>query len=68
MEQISIPASRVLEEITRKRVGRTMEALDLAGADDLLKSAVKKQIWELKNDIESKVLASGDNTDGEQSK
>ena len=45
-----------------------MEAPDLAGADDLLKSAVQKQNWELKNDIESKVLASGDNTDGEQSK
>ena len=68
MEHISIPISRVLEEITRKRVGRTMEALDLAGADDLLKSAVKKQIWELKNDIESKVLASEDSADDKQPK
>ena len=68
MEHISIPISRVLEEITRKRVGRTMEALDLAGADNLLKSAVKKQIWELKNDIESKVLASEDSADDEQPK
>lgn len=68
MEHISIPISRVLEEITRKRVGRTMEALDLAGADNLLKSAVKKQIWELKNDIESKVLASEDSADDEQQK
>lgn len=68
MEHISKPASRVLEEITRKRVGRTMEALDLAGADELLKSAVKKQIWELKNDIESKVLESGENDYEQQSK
>jgi hypothetical protein len=67
MEHISKPAFRVLEEITRKRVGRTMEALDLAGADELLKSAVKKQIWELKNDIESKVLESGENDYEQQS-
>lgn len=59
MEHISKSASRVLEEITKKRVGRAMEALDLAGADDLLKSAVKKQFWELKNEIGSKVLESG---------
>lgn len=60
MEHISKSASRVLEEITRKRVGRAMEALDLSGADDLLKSAVKKQFWELKNDIDSKVIESGE--------
>lgn len=68
MEHISKTASRVLEEITKKRVGRTMEALDLAGADELLKSAVKKQIWEMKNDIESKVLESGENDYEQQSK
>lgn len=67
MENTIKSPSRVLEEITRKRVGRTMEALDLSGADDLLKSAVKKQFWELKNDIESKVLESEENESEEKS-
>jgi hypothetical protein len=57
-EQIQNPAKRVLEEITRKRVGRTLEALDLAGCNEQIKTAVKKQIWEMKNDIESQVLES----------
>lgn len=45
-----------LERITKKRVGRTMEALELAGSSDTLKSAVKKQIWEFKKDVERIVL------------
>lgn len=68
MENTLRPASRILEEITRKRVGRTMEALDLSGADDLLKSAVKKQFWELKNEIESKVIESEENESESKSK
>lgn len=68
MENTLKPASRILEEITRKRVGRTMEALDLSGADDLLKSAVKKQFWELKNEIESKVIESEENESESKSK
>lgn len=68
MENTLRPASRILEEITRKRVGRTMEALDLSGADDLLKSAVKKQFWELKNEIESKVIESEENESEPKSK
>lgn len=68
MENTLKPASRILEEITRKRVGRTMEALDLSGADDLLKSAVKKQFWELKNEIESKVIESEENESEPKSK
>ena len=68
MENTLRPASRILEEITRKRVGRTMEALDLSGADYLLKSAVKKQFWELKNEIESKVIESEENESESKSK
>lgn len=33
-----------------------MEALELAGSSETLKSAVKKQIWEFKKDIERNVL------------
>lgn len=58
MEHISVPARALLEQIAKKRVGRTLEALDLAGASPQLKSAIKKQIWEFKNEIESKVLES----------
>lgn len=45
-----------LERITKKRVGRTMEALELAGSSEALKSAVKKQIWEFKKEVERNVL------------
>jgi len=48
--------SEELERITKKRVGRTMEALELAGSSETLKCAVKKQIWEFKKDIERNVL------------
>lgn len=67
---ISIPATKVLEQIARKRVGRTLEALDLAGCSEDIKIAVKKQIWEFKNEVESKILGKeesygmGKNTDG----
>ena len=58
----------LLEEIARKRVGRTLEALDLAGVSEALKIAVKKQIWEFKNEIESKILESGVDYDREKIK
>lgn len=58
----------LLEEIARKRVGRTLEALDLAGTSETLKIAVKKQIWEFKNEIESKILESGVDYDREKIK
>lgn len=45
-----------LERIAKKRVGRAMEALELAGCGDAIKAAIKKQIWEFKNDIERNVL------------
>lgn len=48
-----------LERITKKRVGRVMEALELAGCPDMLKAAVKKQIWEFKKDVERNVLEKG---------
>ena len=64
--QIGIPAKKLLEEIARKRVGRTLEALDLAGSSETLKSAVKKQIWEFKNEVESKILESGEQSDAIQ--
>ena len=48
--------SEELERITKKRVGRTMGALELAGSSEALKSAIKKQIWEFKKDIERNVL------------
>ena len=51
--------SKILEEIAKRRVGRTLEALDLACASETLKTAVKKQIWEFKNEVESKILESG---------
>ena len=66
MEQISKPASRVLEELTRKKVGRTMEVLEISGATDLLKSSIKKQFWDLKDEIEN-IILNGDVTDGEYS-
>lgn len=45
-----------LERIAKKRVGRAMEALELAGCGDSIKAAIKKQIWEFKKDIERNVL------------
>ena len=48
-----------LERIAKKRVGRAMEALELAGCGDAIKSAIKKQIWEFKKDIERNVLEKG---------
>lgn len=57
-----------LEKITKKRVGRTLEVLDLARCGEIVKTAVKKQFWEMKNEIESKVLESkGENNDEEYS-
>lgn len=54
---------KILEKIAKKRVGRTLEALDLAGATEGLKNAIKKQIWEFKNDIEVNILNVGGDND-----
>lgn len=53
---ISIPAKELLDKIARKRVGRAMGALDVAGCNRQLKTEIKKQFWEFKNEVESKVL------------
>ncbi len=54
---------KILEKIAKKRVGRTLEALELAGATEGLKNAIKKQIWEFKNDIEVNILNVGGDND-----
>lgn len=59
LEHISIPAKELLEKIAKKRVGRAMEALDLACCNETIKVAIKKQFWEFKDEIESKVLERG---------
>ena len=67
LEHISKSAYKVLEQIAKKRVGRTLEALDLAGCSEEIKYAVKKQIWEFKDEVESKVLERKENNDEEES-
>ena len=54
---------KILEKIAKKRVGRTLEALELAGATEGLKNAIKKQIWEFKNDIEVNIINLGGDND-----
>jgi len=66
LEHISEPAKRILYKIAMRRVGRTLQALDIAGCDETLKSAVKKQFWEFKNEVESQVLGSGETNDAVQ--
>lgn len=66
LEHISISAIKVLEQIAKKRVGRTLEALDLAGCSEEVKYAVKKQIWEFKDEVESKVLGKENNYEYEK--
>ena len=61
IENTSKSDTAILEQIARKRVGRTLEALDLAGCGEEVKFAVKKQIWAFKNEVESKVLGKEDN-------
>jgi len=63
MNDNNINQEKVLEDITRKRVGRALDALDLANSPNLLKTAIKKQFWEMKNEIERKVLQGEDYDD-----
>lgn len=58
---ISEPARELLDKIARKRVGRAMGALDVAGCNEQLKTEIKKQFWEFKNEVESEVLESEEN-------
>jgi hypothetical protein len=52
LKHISIPAKEVLDKLASKRVGQTLSELELAGCDDNIKQAVKRQIYGLKKDIE----------------
>ena len=52
LKYISIPAKEVLDKLASKRVGQTLSELELAGCDDSIKQAVKRQIYGLKKDIE----------------
>lgn len=52
LKHISIPAKEVLDKLASKRVGQTLSELELAGCDDNVKQAVKRQIYGLKKDIE----------------
>lgn len=52
LKHISIPAKEVLDKLASKRVGQTLSELELAGCDENIKQAVKRQIYGLKKDIE----------------
>lgn len=49
--------NEIIDGIVKRRVGRALEALDLANVGEHLKKAVKKQFWELANDIKDEFLA-----------
>jgi len=55
MEHISIPAKKLLDKIASKRVGQTMSELELAGCQQNVKDAVKRQLYGLKKDIEQHI-------------
>lgn len=55
MIHISKPAKELLDKIASKRVGQTMSELELAGCSDGVKSAVKRQLYGLKKDIEQEI-------------
>lgn len=55
MKHISIPAKELLDKIASKRVGQTMSELELAGCQQNVKDAVKKQLYGLKKDIEQHI-------------
>lgn len=49
---ISIPAKELLDKIAKRRVGRTMGLLENAQCSDEVKSSIKKEIWDMKRDME----------------
>ena len=55
LQHISIPAKKLLDNIASKRVGQTMSELELAGCNQSVKNAVKKQLYGLKKDIEQHI-------------
>lgn len=52
LKHISISAQEVLNELARKRVGKTLNKLDEAGCSESVKQVVKRQMYGLKKDIE----------------
>lgn len=64
LNHISIPAKEVLDKLASKRVGQALSELELAGCDDAVKQAVKRQLYGLKKDIEQL----SETCDDEQSK
>lgn len=52
LKHISIPAKELLDKLASKRVGQTLSELELAGCDENVKQAVKRQMYGLKKDIE----------------
>lgn len=52
LKHISISAQEVLNDLARKRVGKTLNKLDEAGCDESVKLVVKRQMYGLKKDIE----------------
>ena len=55
LNHISKPAKELLDKIASKRVGQTMSELELAGCEQNVKDAVKKQLYGLKKDIERQI-------------
>lgn len=52
LEHISIPAKELLDKVAKRRVGRTMGLLEKTPCPDEVKSSIKKEIWDMKRDIE----------------
>ena len=52
LKHISISAQEVLNDLARKRVGKTLNKLDEGGCSESVKQVVKRQMYGLKKDIE----------------
>ena len=52
LKHISISAQEVLNDLARKRVGKTLNKLDEAGCSESVKQFVMRQMYGLKKDIE----------------
>ena len=49
---IAIPAREVLNKIAKRRVGRIMGNLDSTDCPEEVKTIIKKEIWDMKKDME----------------
>lgn len=52
LKHISVPAKSVLDKIAKRRVGRTMVLLANTPCSEEVKSSIKKEIWNMKRDME----------------